>query len=78
MSLFYENIHDMMEGDCISILKRDLEEKKALKNYTGNVASIQTFYAWNIYNILFKIVNALSNDIKGLLLYQVVKVNNIT
>jgi hypothetical protein len=75
MHLFYDHVAEKLQESVTVILSKNLEDKKLLKNTKNlDLEKIQSFYASDIYRSLFTVIELLSGDIKGQLLYQVIKI----
>ena len=74
MHLFYDHINNVLDSNLKNAIQKNLNDKKNLKNQQKDLDKIQSFYASDIYNSLMNILDTLSGDFKGQLLFQIVKI----
>jgi len=73
MHVFYEHVHNILIENSTNILNRDSEDKASIAD--KKPSEIQSFYSRDLFNCLYKVINLLSGDLKGNILYQVVGVS---
>ncbi len=77
MHLFYDHVNDILSENIDNIISKNLEDKSKLRGTKNkNLENLQSFYASDIFRSLFNVIELLSGDIKGPLLFQIVKVIN--
>ena len=75
MNLFYDHVNDKLQESITSIIKKNIEDKEIIKNSKNlDLEKIQSFFASDIFRSLFNVIELLSGDIKGQLLYQIIKI----
>lgn len=77
MHLFYDHVNDILTENIDNIIKKNQEDKKELRlnsNKNANLDNLNSYYASDIFRSLFNVIELLSGDIKGQLLFQIVKV----
>jgi hypothetical protein len=75
MHLFYDHVNGILEDNIKNILSKNFEDKETLRNAKNtDIEKIQSFYASDIFRSLFSVVELLSADLKGQLLYEICKV----
>src|SRR3954470_3269250 len=75
MHHFYDHVNSILQENIDNILTKNQEDKGqlvGLKNFEPE--KLQSFYASDIFRSLFNVIELLSGDIKGQLLFQIVKV----
>lgn len=74
MHLFFDHINEVLESNLNSVINKNKEDKQAIRNDKKlDIEKIQSFYATDIYDCLLNVINLLSGDFKGQLMFQVVK-----
>jgi len=75
MHLFYDHVNDKLQESVTSIISKNLEDKEIIKTTKNlDLEKIQSFYASDIFRSLFNVVELLCGDIKGHLLFQIIKI----
>lgn len=74
MHLFYDHVNDILTENIHNIISKNLEDKNKLRGAKVNLDNLQSFYASDIFRSVFNVIELLSGDIKGQLLFQIVKV----
>jgi hypothetical protein len=74
MHIFYEHVDNILLENSINILNRDSEDKVVLLK--KKPAEITSFYSRDIFNCMYNVINLLSGDIRGHILYQIMSVKN--
>jgi hypothetical protein len=75
MYLFYDHVDEILSQNITSILEKNLEDKKNIKNDKNlDLSSLNSFYATDIFRSLYNVIEVLSQDVKGQLLFQIIKV----
>ncbi len=74
MHLFYDHINNVLDSNLNIVIQKNIEDKKELKNNKKlELDKIQSYYASDVYNSLVNVLDLLSGDFKGQLLFQIVK-----
>ena len=73
MHFFYEHVNEVLESNLNTVLKKDAQDKNKLKNSKNiDLGNIQSYYATDVYNSLDNVIDSLSGDFKGQLLFQII------
>jgi hypothetical protein len=74
MHLFYEHVDSILDENIRNILSKNLEDKSQLVGSKNvDLDKLTSYYASDIFRSLFNVIELLSGDIKGKLLYEIVK-----
>ena len=73
MHYFYEHINEVLNSNLNTVLKKDAQDKNKLKTAKNiDLGNIQSYYATDVYNAITNVIDLLSGDFKGQLLFQII------
>ena len=73
MHYFYEHINEVLNSNLNTVLKKDVQDKNKLKTAKNiDLGNIQSYYATDVYNAITNVIDLLSGDFKGQLLFQII------
>lgn len=73
MHIFFEHVNEILESNLKTVLKKDVQDKNKLKTAKNlDLGNIQSYYATDVYNSLTQVIDLLSGDFKGQLLFQII------
>ena len=73
MHIFFEHVNNILESNLNAALKKDAQDKNKLKTAKNlDLGNIQSYYATDVYNSLTQVIDLLSGDFKGQLLFQII------
>ena len=73
MHFFFEHINQVLEENLNTVLKKDTQDKNKLKSAKNiDLGNIQSYYATDVYNAITQVIDLLSGDFKGQLLFQII------
>ena len=73
MHFFFEHINQVLDSNLNAVLKKDAQDKKKLMSAKNlDLGNIQSYYATDVYNSLSQVIDLLSGDFKGQLLFQII------
>ena len=73
MHIFFEHVNEILESNLKTVLKKDAQDKNKLKTAKNlDLGNIQSYYATDVYNSLTQVIDLLSGDFKGQLLFQII------
>ena len=73
MHIFFEHINQVLEENLNTVLKKDAKDKNKLKTAKNlDLGNIQSFYATDVYNSISQVIDLLTGDFKGQLLFQII------
>ena len=73
MHFFFEHINQVLDSNLNAVLKKDAHDKNKLKSAKNiDLGNIQSYYATDVYNSIIQVIDLLSGDFKGQLLFQII------
>ena len=73
MHFFYEHVNEVLDSNLNTVLKKDAQDKNKLKSEKNiDLGNIQSYYATDVYNAITNVIDLLSGDFKGQLLFQII------
>ena len=73
MHFFFEHVNEVLDSNLNTVLKKDAQDKNKLKTAKNiDLGNIQSYYATDVYNAITNVIDLLSGDFKGQLLFQIV------
>ena len=73
MHFFFEHVNQVLDSNLNAVLKKDAQDKKKLMSAKNlDLGNIQSYYATDVYNSLSQVIDLLSGDFKGQLLFQII------
>ena len=73
MHIFFEHVNEIFESNLKIVLKKDVQDKNKLKTAKNlDLGNIQSYYVTGVYNSLTQVIDLLSGDFKGQLLFQII------
>ena len=73
MHFFFEHVNEVLDSNLNTVLKKDAQDKNKLKSAKNiDLGNIQSYYATDVYNAITNVIDLLSGDFKGQLLFQIV------
>ena len=73
MHYFFEHVNQILESNLNTVLKKNAQDKNKLKNAKNlDLGNIPSYYATDVYNSITNVIDLLSGDFKGQLLFQII------
>lgn len=74
MHLFFDHVNEVLDSNLNSVIAKNRDDKNQLKEMKKiDLEKIQSYYATDIYSSILNVIDLLSGDFKGQLLFQIVK-----
>ena len=74
MMNFYDHVDGVLDDKLNAAINKNQEDKKALLNNKKlNLSNIRSYYATDIYSAIINVIDLLSGDFKGELMFQIIK-----
>ena len=73
MHYFFEHVNQILESNLNTVLKKNAQDKNKLKSAKNlDLGNIPSYYATDVYNSITNVIDLLSGDFKGQLLFQII------
>ena len=73
MHFFFDHINQVLESNLKTVLKKNEQDKNKLKTAKNiDLGNIPSYYATDVYNSITNVIDLLSGDFKGQLLFQII------
>ena len=73
MHYFFEHVNQILEQNLNTVLKKNAQDKNKLKTAKNlDLGNIPSYYATDVYNSITNVIDLLSGDFKGQLLFQII------
>ena len=73
MHYFFEHVNQILESNLNTVLKKNAQDKNKLKSAKNlDLGNIPSYYATDVYSSITNVIDLLSGDFKGQLLFQII------